>query len=75
MFVGYKFVQSLINSMSKRQSMNKVYRKHHQSKKITPKAIYSYKKSFGIARCNLELLLQEHNFTCFNIALYNNHFE
>ena len=39
-------------------------------KKLAQKVIHSYKKNFGVARCNLELQLQEHRFTCFNTSLY-----
>ncbi|MDH5399287.1 MAG: hypothetical protein OEX02_14145 [Cyclobacteriaceae bacterium] len=40
--------------------------------KNTFKALNSYKKNFGLARCNLELLLHEHRFVSFDTALHKN---
>ena len=44
-------------------------------KTLALKVINSYKKNFGIARCNLELMLQEHKFTSFNTALFEKHID
>ena len=45
-------------------------KKIFSKKTLTQKVLQSYKKNFGVARCNLELLMQEHRFTCFNTSLY-----